>query len=195
MLIPGKSPARTVRWFLAFLLTLMTTGALAADRPNILLIVADDLGYADLGVHGSDIRTPSIDKLAGEGMICTRFHTAPMCAPTRAIMLSGNNNHVAGMGRQHPQGVLRENMPGYEGHLSDRIAPLPGLLREAGYHTYMVGKWHLGLAPENGPRAAGFERSFSLLDGAGNHFDSVGFFAGGSTYRLNGEPSAMPTGA
>jgi arylsulfatase len=110
------------------------------------------------------------------------------------MMISGNNNHVAGMGRQHPYRPLQEEMPGYEGHLSDRVAPFPGLLKEAGYHTYMVGKWHLGLAPENGPLAAGFERAFSLIDGAGNHFDSVGFFEGGSTYRFDGQPSELPEG-
>ena len=67
------------------------------DRPNILLIVADDLGYADLGIYGSDIQTPNIDALAAQGMLFTQFHTAPFCAPTRAMLLSGNNNHVAGV--------------------------------------------------------------------------------------------------
>ena len=182
------------KWCAAAVLLLVSGQAAADDRPNVLLIIADDLGYADLGVHGSDIRTPNIDALAGEGLLCTGFHTAPMCAPTRAMMLSGNNNHVAGMGRQGPRRALRENMPGYEGHLSDRVAPLPGLMREAGYHTYSVGKWHLGMALESGPKAAGFERSFNLIDGAANHFNSVGFFEGGSTYRADGEEAALPEG-
>jgi arylsulfatase len=163
-------------------------------RPNFLLIIADDLGFADLGVHGSDILTPNIDALAGEGLLCTQFHTAPMCAPTRAMMLSGNNNHVAGMGRQSPGRFLRDNVPGYEAHLSDRVAPLPRLLREAGYHTYGVGKWHLGMEPEHGPLSAGFERAFNLIDGAANHFNSIGFFEGGSTYRADGEKAALPEG-
>jgi len=163
-------------------------------RPNVLLIIADDLGYADLGVHGSDIRTPNIDSLAGEGILCTQFHTAPMCAPTRAMMLSGNNNHVAGMGRQSPYKLLKRNMPGYEAHLPDRVAPLPRLMREAGYHTYSVGKWHLGMEPEHGPLAAGFERAFNLIDGAANHFNSIGFFEGGSTYRADGQDAALPEG-
>ncbi len=149
------------------------------ERPNVLLIVADDLGYADLGAYGSPIRTPRIDELAEEGILFTQFHTAPMCAPTRAMLLSGNNNHVAGMGWQ---GVPTEVL-GYEGHLSDRIAPLPRLLRDAGYFTVTTGKWHLGLDPENSPHAVGFERSFNLLDGAGSHYGSEGFFEGGSTYR------------
>ena len=139
------------------------------ERPNILLIVADDLGYADLGVYGSDIETPNIDALAGRGMLFTQFHTAPMCAPTRAMLLSGNNNHVAGMANQQREGILGRPYPGYENGLSERVAPLPRLLRDAGYNTYSVGKWHLGLSREHSPAAAGFTRSWNMLDGAGTH--------------------------
>jgi arylsulfatase len=165
------------------------------SRPNILLIVADDLGYADLGVYGSDIRTPNIDALAAEGILFTQFHTSPLCAPTRAMLLSGNNNHVAGVGRMNASGPLQIHVPGYETHLSDRIAPLPRLLREAGYHTYTTGKWHLGDEQEHSPTAAGFERSFNLMHGGANHFNSVGFTAGGSLYRENGEAVPWPDGA
>ena len=165
------------------------------DRPNVLLIVADDLGYADLGVYGGDIRTPNIDALAAEGVLFTQFHTAPMCAPTRAMLLSGNNNHVAGMGRQAAGGPLQVHLPGYEAHLSDRIAPLPRVLSDAGYHTSTAGKWHLGTAREHSPWAAGFERSFNLTHGAGSHFSDVGFYAGGSEYREDGAESSWPEGA
>ncbi len=164
------------------------------NRPNILLIVADDLGYADLGVYGSKIQTPNIDGLAAQGMLFTQFHTAPMCAPTRAMLLSGNNNHVAGMARQGTIGLAGVPFEGYEASLSDRIVPFPRLLNNAGYHTYSVGKWHLGLEPENSPNAAGFSRSFNLLDGAGTHFDAVGFFEGGSTYRLDEDLTEYPVG-
>ena len=165
-----------------------------ATRPNILLIVADDLGYADLGAYGGEIDTPNIDDLAARGMLFTQFHTAPYCAPTRAMLLSGNNNHVAGMAAQGWDGVAGVEVAGYENSLSDRIAPLPRVLRDAGYNTYTVGKWHLGRAPENGPRAAGFTRNFNLLDGAGTHFDAVGFFEGGSIYDRNGAPAEYPVG-
>ena len=161
-------------------------------RPNILLIIADDLGYADLGSFGSDIGTPNIDTLAAEGILFTRFHTAVMCAPTRAMLLSGNNNHVAGMGRQSVSGILDNPFPGYENHLSDRIIPFPRLLQEAGYHTYIAGKWHLGKTPENSPKAAGFSRSFTNLSGAGNHWDAMGFHEGGSIYRADGEIAEWP---
>jgi arylsulfatase A-like enzyme len=168
------------------------TGSLD-PRPNILLIVADDLGYADLGSFGSEIRTPNLDRLAARGLRFAQFHTAPMCAPTRAMLLSGNNNHVAGMGSQSPT-VLEAHLPGYEGHLSDRVAPMPRLLRDAGYHTFSVGKWHLGTAQEHSPPAAGFERSYQLMHGAANHFNEVGFFEGGSLYREDGVEVEYPAG-
>jgi len=168
--------------------------SMAGEKPNILLIVADDLGYADLGSFGSDIATPNIDKLAGEGILFTQFHTAVSCAPTRAMLLSGNNNHVAGMARQSVSGILGDPQPGYENHLSDRIIPFPRLLQAGGYHTYMAGKWHLGKAAEHSPHAAGFEHTFAHLGGAGNHWDAVGIEEGGSLYREDGELTSWPEG-
>ena len=124
----------------------------ASETPNIVLIVADDLGYTDIGVFGSDIKTPNIDQLASRGIAFTNFHTASSCAPTRAMLLTGNNNHVAGIGRQTiRRGRITEGLPGYEGHLSDRVVPLPELLRGVGYKTYMAGKWHLGYEAEYAP--------------------------------------------
>jgi len=144
-------------------------------RPNILLIVADDLGYADLGIYGGDIRTPTIDALAAEGVLLTQFHASPLCAITRAMLLSGNNNHVAGMARQGGRpGPVIPGLAGYENTLSDRVALLPRLLQEAGYRTYMAGKWHLGEDVDHSPWAAGFDRSFAMKFGAGNHFDGTG---------------------
>ena len=164
------------------------------ERPNILLIVADDLGYADIGVYGSDIKTLNIDALAAEGMLFTQFHTAPSCGPTRAMLMSGNNNHVAGMARQNAAGLLGSPVNGYENHLSDRIVPFPKLLQSAGYDTYTAGKWHLGTDPEHSPYAAGFTRSFNLLEGGGTHFDAVGFKEGGSTFREGQDLVEYPVG-
>jgi arylsulfatase len=140
--------------------------------PNILLIVADDLGYTDLGSYGGDIETPNLDVLAKHGVQFSGFQTAPFCAVTRAMLLSGNDNHIAGMGSQD----LRTGVFGYEGLLTDRIVPFPALLQRAGYHTYMAGKWHLGTSPEANPQVKGFEHSFVLLEGAGNHYDDQGVF-------------------
>ncbi len=162
-----------------------------------MLIVADDLGYADLGCYGGDIRTPVIDKLAAEGQRFTQFHTAPSCAPTRAMLLSGNNNHVAGMGRQGgAAGPWEASQPGYEGYLSNRVIPFPHLLRDAGYHTYTAGKWHLGKKPEHSPMAKGFERSFSLLQGASNHYNNIGLALSDSVslYSADGQQVDYPKG-
>jgi len=166
-----------------------------AAQPNIVLIVADDLGYTDIGVFGSDIKTPNIDELANQGITFTNFHTASSCAPTRAMLLSGNNNHIAGIGRQSiRRGRITEGLAGYEGHLSDRVAFLPEVLRTAGYKTYMAGKWHLGYEREYAPSKYGFDRSFNLNGGAGNHFDETGIDAHGSEYYEDGQRVPYPVG-
>jgi arylsulfatase len=163
-----------------------------ARRPNIVLIVADDLGYGDIGCYGGDIETPAIDALARHGVRFSRFHTAPMCAPTRAMLLSGNDNHLAGMGGQ---GSVSEVF-GYEGRLMERIVPVPALLRDTGYHTYMAGKWHLGSTPEANPHQKGFERSFVLLGGAGNHYNNHSVLGSGySRYTEDGDSATWEEGA
>lgn len=164
----------------------------ASPLPNILLIVADDLGYSDLGSYGGDIETPHLDALASRGLKFSSFQTAPLCAVSRAMLVSGNNNHIAGMGSQD----LRTELFGYEGQLSDRIVPFPALLQQAGYHTYIVGKWHLGTTPEANPARKGFERSFVLLPGAGNHYDDQGLFSDApvSPYTEDGEPASWNKG-
>ena len=162
------------------------------QRPNILLLVADDLGYSDLGCFGGEIATPNLDALARNGIRFSRFHTAPMCAPTRAMLLSGNDNHIAGMGRQ----AAEVNVFGYEGHLTGRVATLPDLLQNDGYATFMAGKWHLGGFPEANPHAVGFEHSFVLLEGVGNHFNDRGIFGEGSVshYTEDGQLAHWPEG-
>ena len=154
------------------------------SRPNIMLILADDLGYGDIGCYGGDISTPNIDQLAAGGVRFSSFHTAPMCAPTRAMLLSGNDNHIAGMGRQ----ARVSGEFGYEGMLTKRIVPVPALLRDAGYHTYMAGKWHLGNSPQANPHQKGFESSYALLPGAGNHYNNHSALSGGfSKYTEDGD--------
>lgn len=143
----------------------------AAARPNFLVIVADDLGWSDLGAFGGEIRTPNLDALALSGVRLTGFHTAPTCSPTRSMLLSGVDNHEAGLGTmaelRQPDQVGRD---GYEGYLNTRVASIAELLRAGGYHTLMAGKWHLGLTEETSPAARGFEQSYALLPGLSNHF-------------------------
>ncbi|OUY07865.1 arylsulfatase [Acinetobacter populi] len=147
------------------------SNSLNSKRPNILLIVADDLGFSDIGAFGGEIQTPHLDKLAYAGLRFTNFHTASTCSPTRAMLLSGTDHHLAGLGTM-AEALTPElqGKAGYEGFLNDRVAALPELLHDAGYYTVLSGKWHLGLKPENFPYQRGFERSFSLLPGAANHY-------------------------
>ena len=142
-----------------------TTGE--ARRPNILFILADDMGYSDLGVFGGEIPTPNLDALAKTGMLLTDFYAGMTCGPTRAMLMSGTDHHIAGMGVQgRPSRDDQRGQPGYEGYLNFRVASLAELMTDAGYNTYMTGKWHLGEEVEHGPRARGFKRSFVSLDGA-----------------------------
>jgi len=162
-------------------------------QPNILLIVADDLGYSDMGSFGGEISTPNLDQLTKDGIRFSRFHTAPFCAVTRAMLLSGNFNHVAGMGAQS----LVTAIPGYEGQLSERIVPMPELLSSVGYHTYMAGKWHLGMTSDANPANKGFEKSYVTLEGGANHYSGRGIFPETplSLYTENGEQASWPEGA
>lgn len=141
------------------------------QQPNILLIVADDLGFSDLGAFGGEINTPNLDALAQDGLRFTNFHTTSTCSPTRAMLLSGTDHHLAGLGTM-AEAITPElaDKAGYEGVLNDKVAALPELLHDAGYYTIMSGKWHLGLKPEFFPAQKGFERSFALLPGAANHY-------------------------
>lgn len=143
----------------------------AHSKPNILLIMVDDMGWSDLGCFGSEIKTPHIDSLAEQGIIFTDFHTSVSCSPTRSMLLSGTDNHLAGLGNM---GELlspeQKGKPGYEGYLNNRVVSLAEALKDGGYHTYMAGKWHLGHTLPHAPHARGFERSFSMLNGGASYW-------------------------
>jgi arylsulfatase len=142
-------------------------------RPNFLVIVADDLGFSDLGAFGGEIATPNLDGLALLGLRFTDFHTAPACSPTRAMLLTGTDNHIAGLGTLDEVATRSQRgQPGYEGYLNARVVTVTELLRDAGYRTLFSGKWHLGMTLETAPHARGFDRSFALLPGAANHYAS-----------------------
>jgi arylsulfatase len=149
-------------------------GTAQEARPNILLIVADDAGIADIGSFGSEIRTPNIDALASVGVRFTQFGVSATCSPTRSMMLSGTDSHIAGLGNMAEfTAPNQKGKLGYEGFLSDRVVPVSALLKDAGYHTYMAGKWHLGEEPEHWPAARGFSRDLTLIPGGGSHFDDM----------------------
>jgi len=161
------------------------------SRPNILLVMADDMGWTDIGSFGGEIDTPNLDNLANQGMKFTDFHVSVSCSPTRSMLLSGNDNHVAGLGNMAE--FLTENQsgqPGYEGHLNNRVATLAEVLRMGGYHTYLSGKWHLGHKSGTLPFDRGFERSFSMLVGGSSHWaDMIGILPMDhpARYSMNGE--------
>ncbi len=143
------------------------------QRPNILLIVADDLGYTDLGCYGGEIRTPHLDALARVGILNTSFYTSSACAPTRAMLLSGVDNHRNGLGTMGRIASNQQDLPGYESYLNFNVVTIPRLLQANGYHTSMAGKWHLARSIEDTnqwPDKRGFDRSFSLIEAGAGHF-------------------------
>jgi arylsulfatase A-like enzyme len=155
------------------------------SRPNFLVIVGDDFGYSDIGAFGGEISTPNLDALANEGKILTNYHTAPTCSPARASLLTGVDYHIAGIGTMFE--LIADNQkgkPGYETYINDKVVTVAELLRDAGYHTYLAGKWHLS-GPANQlesirstPYDRGFEKSFILLGDGANHFNDREYVPG-----------------
>ncbi|OAP54928.1 hypothetical protein AYL99_10628 [Fonsecaea erecta] len=146
----------------------------AGKRPNFLVIVADDLGFSDIAPYGGEIQTPNLERMAKDGIRMTNFHTASACSPTRAMLFSGTDNHIAGLGQmsEHMRafGDYFKGKPGYEGYLNWRVAALPEILQDQGYFTVLSGKWHLGLPKDLAPCSRGFSKSFAFLPGSGNHY-------------------------
>src|SRR5579871_2057564 len=180
----GRKPGHLV-WLLASVCLVVALAAFAIAsaqnaprRPNIVIILGDDLGFSDIGSFGSEIRTPNLDSLAMNGVRFINFYTHATCSPTRSMLLTGVDTHLNGLGNMDEWAAPNQwGVDGYEGYLNNRVVTLPQLLKDAGYHTYMVGKWHLGKSPDQIPAARGFERDFSLLDGAGSYWDMTNFTA------------------
>jgi arylsulfatase A-like enzyme len=188
----GKAGQLTSRYLGALGWILLSVGLAHAQdqRPNILLIVADDAGYADLGSFGGEIETPNLDALAAVGVRFTQFTTSATCSPSRSMMLTGTDNHIAGLGNMAEfMAPNQAGNPGYEGHLNDRVVPVAALLRDAGYDTFMAGKWHMGEEPDQWPAALGFMRDLTLIPGGGSHFDDMwGAHGERQLYTFNGKP-------
>ena len=170
------------------------TTAVPVKRPNIVLILADDLGFTDISPFGSEINTPNIAALAEAGVSFTNYHTAGSCAPARAMLLTGVDSHRNGV-PNIPEALPAEQQAhaNYQGVLNDKVVTLSTLLRDQGYHTYMTGKWHLGHTPELLPSARGFERTIAMADtGADNWqqrpylpiYDQANWYADGERHTL-----------
>ncbi|MEP1594852.1 MAG: arylsulfatase, partial [Halieaceae bacterium] len=166
----------------------------SASRPNIVFILADDLGYTDIAPYGSEVNTPTLSALAERGVRFTNYHTAANCAPARAMLLTGVDNHLAGV-PNIPEMLAPEQRAHahYQGVLGDNVVTVATLLEDAGYHTYMAGKWHLGATPDKRPSSRGFQRTVALMDsGADNWeqrpyiplYDDANWFADGERISL-----------
>jgi arylsulfatase/uncharacterized sulfatase len=149
-----------------------TAIAATTDRPNIVVLVADDWGFTDVGAFGGEIATPNIDELARRGMRFSNFHVAASCSPTRSMLLTGVDSHRNGHGN------LRETMPrehlgkpGYLGSLVPNVVTLGTLLRDGGYRTYVAGKWNVGSEPDNLPDRRGFDKSFVMGDTGSDNWE------------------------
>ncbi len=147
----------------------------AAPRPNIVIIMSDDMGFSDLGCYGGEIQTPTLDRLAAGGLRFSQFYNMARCCPTRAALLTGLHPHQAGMG--HMTGSPKDRPEPWQGDLSRRAVTIAEVLRPAGYATYMCGKWHVtnrertGDKPDNWPRLRGFQRFYGTITGGGSFYD------------------------
>ncbi len=174
------------------------TNSVANVRPNILLIIGDDMGFSDLGVYGSEVATPNIDALANDGLRFTNFHVGATCSPTRSLLLTGVDNHRNGLGNMSEFLTAEQTgKPGYEGYLNKNVVTTVNLIRDAGFSTYMAGKWHLGANEGFRPHDRGFDQTYVLLDGAADNYSamSAGHVAGPmATFSKNGAIIERPVG-
>jgi arylsulfatase/uncharacterized sulfatase len=204
------SVSRVCQWILATALSwgFIITAVLASDemggasnapsalasRPNIVFILADDLGYTDIAPYGSEVSTPALSALAKQGVRWTNYHTAANCAPARAMLLTGVDSHAAGVSNiSELLAPEQRTQPQYQGELGDNVVTVATLLEGSGYHTYMAGKWHLGSSPEKRPSRRGFERTLALMDSGADHweqrpyiplYDRANWFADGERFTL-----------
>ncbi|MDX2130329.1 MAG: arylsulfatase [Chloroherpetonaceae bacterium] len=146
------------------------------SKPNIVLILVDDSGLMDFGAFGGEARTPNIDRLAGGGIMFTYMHTSPVCSPSRAMLLTGTDSHLAGVANL-PEFLPEEyqSIEGYEGVLNNRVQTIATRLKEANYNTYALGKWHLGHDENTLPNKRGFDRSFILGGSGASNYDNSGY--------------------
>jgi len=164
---------RIRRWLTGLLGLALGSTVFAAKRPNIIIAMADDMGWSDIGCYGGEIETPNLNRLAEGGVRFTQFYNTGRCCPTRATLLTGTYAHQAGIGHM----MNPRNLPGYKGELNKNVRTIAEVMKSAGYSTYMAGKWHVtpkiqpGGPKDNWPRQRGFDRFYGTIHGAGSFFD------------------------
>lgn len=186
---------------LPLILVLINLSLLAQERPNIVLILADDLGFSDIGAYGGEIPTPNIDKLASGGIKLTQFYNTARCCPSRASLLTGLHPHQTGVGHMAEElenpGASDWNVEGYKGYLNKNCVTIAEVLKKSGYHTYMSGKWHVGMADkERWPLQRGFEKFIGILPGGSSHlktFPLRGITYGNNEMEYNTPPNYYDT--
>jgi arylsulfatase len=151
------------------------------DRPNVILILVDDMGYSDIGCYGGEIATPHIDGLADRGMRFTQFYNNARCCPSRASLMTGLYPHQAGMGHQN----VNSGHPAYSGRINNNATTIAELLGQNGYQTYHIGKWHLGDGRAYWPDQKGFQSHFSLIEGAMNYYNLAPWLKKQDSLRLS----------
>ena len=164
--------------------------------PNIVLILADDLALMDFGAYGGEAHTPNIDQLAHSGTMFTNYHTSPMCAPSRAMLLTGKNSHRTGVPNL-PLFLPPEYqvLPGYEGVLNEDVVTVASRLKESGYDTYITGKWHLGQSETTLPTKRGFDRSYILNASGADNYEQRPYLPGQGkpAWFKDGNPTELPS--
>ena len=166
----------------------------AAKRPNVVVIMADDMGWSDIGCYGSEIETPNLDRLAKNGLRFTQFYNTGRCCPTRATLLTGTYAHQAGIGHM----MNDRGLPGYKGDLGNDVRTIAEVMKTADYSTYLSGKWHVtpkirpGDSQHNWPRQRGFDRFYGTIHGAGSFFDPNSLTRGNTLISPYADPEYEP---
>ena len=186
------------RLFMRVALWCVCVSAIAAEgpRPNIIVILSDDMGYSDVGCYGGEIRTPNLDSLAKDGLRFTQFYNTARCCPTRASLLTGLYPHQAGVGHM----MEDRGVDGYRGRLNQQCVTIAEALKPAGYRNYALGKWHVTPAPgrngnadkRNWPLQRGFDRYYGTIPGAGSFFDPSGLVRDNNLITVANDPEYRP---
>ena len=191
---PFANPNHETKTLLFFLTLTFPLLSFAAKRPNVVVVMADDMGWSDIGCYGSEIETPNLDRLAKNGLRFTQFYNTGRCCPTRATLLTGTYAHQAGIGHM----MNDRGLPGYKGDLGNDVRTIAEVMKTADYSTYLSGKWHVtpkirpGDSQHNWPRQRGFDRFYGTIHGAGSFFDPNSLTRGNTLISPYADPEYKP---